>query len=166
MTDYDIDAVVAIESASSSKPWTARVFIDELAQPDTRSYQVARIDDVVVGFCGLMFVLDEGHITNIAVAVAARRTRIASRLLLSAFDEAARRQVRAVTLEVRASNSDAQRLYHQFGFIPAGIRRRYYDDNGEDAIVMWSESIAGSAMTIRLNMIKQTDLNYCGDVTV
>ena len=164
MTEADVDAVVAIESAASSKPWTAGVFVDELTQTATRSYEVARIDDIVVGFCGLLVVLDEGHITNIAVATRARRAKVASRLMLSAFDEAARRRVRAITLEVRASNAAAQRLYHQFGFVPAGVRRRYYDDNGEDAIVMWTEAIAGAAMVARLDMIKQTVLHQLGDV--
>ena len=155
MTLADIDAVVAIESIAAPRPWTAGVFADELAQPQTRSYTVATVDGVVVGFCGLLVAADEGHITNIAVDPANRRSGIATRLVLDAFTEARQRGAWALTLEVRASNSGAQRLYHRFGFVPSGVRPRYYDDNGEDAIIMWTEAIADEAMRSRLDTIQQ-----------
>jgi ribosomal-protein-alanine N-acetyltransferase len=112
--------------------------------PSSRAWVVARAGHRVVGFGGLMVVLEEGHITNEAVDPEFHRRHVATRMLLVLASEAVDRGVVDLTLEVRASNRAAQRLYQRFGFAPGGIRRRYYQDNGEDALVMWAHDIAAS----------------------
>jgi ribosomal-protein-alanine N-acetyltransferase len=94
----------------------------------------------VVGHAGLWFSLDEAHVTNIAVHPDARRSGVATALLLALADEAIRRECAAWTLEVRVSSTGAQDLYRRFGFAPAGVRKKYYD-NVEDAIVMWCHDL-------------------------
>lgn len=136
MTVEDLAPVLAIEQASSTQPWTEGVFRTELAEAGSRRYWVAILDGVVEGFCGLIEMVDEGHISNIAVAPHRRRSGVAQALLGAAFEYGSERKLRAVTLEVRASNLAAQRLYHRFGLAPVAIRPRYYRDNDEDAVIM------------------------------
>ena len=143
--------VLEIERVSYPKPWTTTVFHDELDQVGTghRHYVVAREGRAVLAYGGLMFVGDEAHVTNIAVHPDHRRTGIATRLLGELADVAVARGCAAWTLEVRASSHGAQELYRRFGFAPAGIRARYYE-NTEDAIVMWCHDIQGAAYAERL----------------
>lgn len=157
MTHGDLPAVLAIERAASPAPYTEGVFADELAHPESRCWLVARdgATGEVVGFCGFLYVLDEAHVANIAVREDQRRRGIAVRLLLAGVDDARRRGAQAVTLEVRASNHPAQRLYHRFGFAPSGIRPRYYTDNGEDAVIMWADDLQSDDMTLRLRRLAQ-----------
>ena len=103
----------------------------------------------IVGYGGLMFVADEAHVTNIVVHPEHRRMGIATRLLGELATTAIERGCEAWTLEVRASSTGAQALYRTFGFAPAGIRARYYE-NVEDAIVMWCHDIQGEAYARRL----------------
>jgi ribosomal-protein-alanine N-acetyltransferase len=137
-------AVTAIERQVNPHPWSHGLFAGELRMPSSRAWVVARARTRVVGFGGLMTVLDEGHITNVAVDPEFHRRHVATRMLLVLASEAVDRGVVDLTLEVRASNRAAQRLYQRFGFAPGGIRRRYYQDNGEDALVMWAHDIAAS----------------------
>ncbi len=134
--------VLPIEQASYPRPWTPGVFQSELdlARRGERHYIVARSGGDVVGYAGLMFVVDDAHVTNIAVSPARRREGIATRLLAELAWEAIARGCHALTLEVRTSNTSAQALYREFGFIPAGVRKKYYE-NVEDAIVMWCNDI-------------------------
>jgi [ribosomal protein S18]-alanine N-acetyltransferase len=155
MADADVLPVLEIERASSSQPWTERIFHDELGQGDGRRYVVALANDEVVGFCGLLFQLDEAHVTNVAVAPSHRRRGIAERLVLDAVRAAIARSVVDLTLEVRVSNQAAIALYHRFGFAPEGIRRAYYPDNREDALVMWAHDIDTSAYGLRLARIAE-----------
>ncbi len=106
-----------------------------------RHYVVAREDGAVVGYGGVMFVLDDAHVTNIAVAATRQRTGIATRVLAELAWQAIAHGCQALTLEVRATNTAAQALYHQFGFVPAGIRQKYYE-NADDAIGMWCNDLA------------------------
>jgi [ribosomal protein S18]-alanine N-acetyltransferase len=94
----------------------------------------------IVGYAGLWFTAGEAHVTNVAVDPAQQRTGVATALLLALADEAIRRGCTAWTLEVRVSSTGAQELYRRFGFVPAGVRSRYYE-NTEDAIVMWCNDI-------------------------
>ena len=134
--------VVRIEQGAYPKPWSRSVFESELGQVRTgsRSYLVARAGRKVVGYAGLWFVDDpdgdQAHVTNVVVDPAHRRERIATRLMLVLADAAIDRGCVAWTLEVRVSSVGAQELYRRFGFAPAGVRKRYYE-NTEDAIVMW-----------------------------
>ncbi|MEZ5274460.1 MAG: ribosomal protein S18-alanine N-acetyltransferase [Ilumatobacteraceae bacterium] len=134
--------VMEIEQVSYPKPWTLSVFQSELGLAATgeRVYLVAREGSHVVGYAGMMVALDEAHVTNIAVAPAARRGGLGNRLLAELAWAAIGRGCTGLTLEVRVSNTAAQALYGAFGFEAAGVRRRYYE-NTEDAIVMWRHGI-------------------------
>ena len=136
-------AVMPIELVSYPRPWPIGVFQSEidLMRRGERHYLVAREDGTVVGYGGLMFVLDDAHVTNVAVAPKHQRSGIATRLLAELAWQAIARGCQALTLEVRASNTAAQALYHRFGFVPAGVRQKYYE-NADDAIVMWCNDLA------------------------
>jgi ribosomal-protein-alanine N-acetyltransferase len=155
MTRRDLRPVVAIESGTYPKPWSRSVFEAELAQVDGagRYYVVARRGRHVAGYAGLWFVHDpdgdQAHVTNIVVAPDARRHGIGRQLMVALARQAIGRGCVAWTLEVRATNDDAQQLYRRFGFSAAGVRKRYYE-NTDDAIVMWCHDIqsADYAQTI------------------
>ena len=108
----------------------------------------------MVGYGGLWFAADEGHVTNVAVAPAEQRRGVATALLLGLADEAIRHGCTAWTLEVRVSSTGAQELYRRFGFAPAGVRTRYYE-NTEDAIVMWCNDIQGADYARLLDSIRE-----------
>ncbi|CAN5626563.1 hypothetical protein BH10ACT3_BH10ACT3_12310 [soil metagenome] len=146
--------VLAIEQQTNHRPWSLGLFMGELRMPTSRAYLVALDRHRVVGFSGLMVTADEGHITNIAVHPDFRRLGIAARLLLSSMDEAIARNVAGVTLEVRATNTAAQQLYRRFGFAPGGIRRNYYADLGEDALIMWAHDVDTPEYADRLARIR------------
>jgi ribosomal-protein-alanine N-acetyltransferase len=149
-------SVVAIEEACYPRPWSATVFLSELAQRSSRRYRVATIGPLVVGFSGLMIVEEDGHITNIAVDPAWQRRSIGTVLLLDQARAAPALGVRHLTLEVRVSNTPAQTLYQHFGFAPVGVRRNYYVETGEDAIVMWARDIDSDDYARRLTEIEAT----------
>lgn len=135
-----------IEQAAYPTSWSRSVFESELDQvrSGARRYLVASSGRRVIGYAGVWIVADpdgdQAHVTNVVVAPEHRRTGVASRLLLALADEIIGRGCVAWTLEVRASSVGAQELYRRFGFVPAGVRTRYYD-NREDAIVMWCHDI-------------------------
>lgn len=136
--------VLAIEAVSYPRPWSQGVFESEIDQmrSGSRHYVVARRARHIVGYAGLWFSAGEAHVTNVAVEPDARRSGIATHLLLALADEGRRRECTAWTLEVRVSSTGAQELYRRFGFVPAGVRPRYYE-NTEDAIVMWCNDLTG-----------------------
>jgi ribosomal-protein-alanine N-acetyltransferase len=138
-------AVLRIEQQVYPRPWTAALFQSELALRETRAYVVARVGHQVVGYGGLMMTLDDGHITTIAVDPAWQRLRIGTRLLVALTREGLARKATALTLEVRLSNVGAQSLYRRFGFEAVGVRRGYYQDTGEDALIMWARGVADPA---------------------
>ena len=146
-----VGQILAIERGSYPKPWSSQVFQDELdhARDGYRYYIVARQGRTVLGYGGLMFAVDEAHVTNLAVHPEHRRKGVATRLLLALAREAIDRGCPAWTLEVRASNVAAQELYRRFGFAPAGVRGRYYE-GVEDAIVMWCHDIQSAEYAWRL----------------
>lgn len=151
MRRRDLGAVMAIEQVAYPRPWTVGVFQSEIdqARRGDRHYLVARSGGELVGYAGLMFVVDDAHVTNIAVAASHRRAGVGTRLLAELAWAAVGRGCQGLTLEVRASNESAQALYRSFGFVPAGVRKRYYE-NTEDAIVMWCTDIAEPAYRERL----------------
>ena len=157
----DLRDVMPIEQGAYPKPWSRSVFESELRQvaSGSRHYIVARERSRrrrVVGYAGLWFVNepdgDQAHVTNIVVAPDFRRMGVATRLMVALARAAIDRGCVAWTLEVRASNTAAQELYRQFGFAPAGVRKRYYE-NTEDAIVMWCHDIQGEPYAERLRTI-------------
>ena len=146
--------VLRIEQQVYPRPWTFGLFLGEVSQRASRVYLVARVGSEVVGYAGMFRALDDGHITTIAVDPAWQRRGIATRMLLALARAAVDRGCRNLTLEVRMSNSGAQALYQRFGFVPAGVRKGYYPETGEDALVMWANDIDAEAYADRLREIE------------
>ena len=146
-----IAQVMAIERDAYPRPWTAQVFHDELreARAGHRHYVVARRGRSVIGYGGSMFSADEAHVTNVAVHADERRAGVASCLMVELARAAIKRGCQSWTLEVRATSHGAQALYRRFGFVPAGVRKNYYEGN-TDAIVMWCHDIQTDAYERRL----------------
>jgi len=134
-------SVVRIEESAYPKPWSASLFLSELAQRATRRYTVANIGPLVVGYVGLMMVDDDGHITTLTVDPAWHHRGIGTVLLADVARAAPGLRVKHLTLEVRVGNDAAQALYRRFGFAPVGVRKNYYAETGEDAIIMWARDI-------------------------
>ena len=132
----DIDSVLEVSSLSFSIPWSKDSYIQELTNPIAR-YLVAKIDNKVVGFVGTWIVLDESHITNIAVHPNYRKQGIGSSLLEEFLKYCKSQGCIAYTLEVRNSNKAARTLYEKYSFKQEGVRKGYYEDTKEDAIIMW-----------------------------
>ena len=147
-------SVLRIEAQVYPRPWSLSLFMSELALRSNRAYWVARIDGAVVGYCGLMVTVDDGHVTTLAVDPAWHRRKVGSRLLLTLVREAIARGVTSLTLEVRVGNRAAQELYRRFGFRPAGIRRNYYVETNEDALVMWADDVDTPEYASRLAQIE------------
>jgi len=133
----DLDEVMRIEKMSFPSPWSRQMFLIDLLDNSSAYYLVARYQGKVVGYTGFWLIGDEMHIANLAVCPDLRRQKIAQRLLLAGFNLALSKGAQKSTLEVRVSNLAAQRLYEKFGFIRAGIRKGYYSDKNEDAVIMW-----------------------------
>jgi ribosomal-protein-alanine N-acetyltransferase len=147
-------AVMRIESQVYPRPWSLPLFMSELNLRNSRIYYVARINSTIVGYCGVMLVEDDAHITNIAVDPAWHRHGIATRLLLNAARQAEAKGATRITLEVRMSNAGAQALYRRFGFEPAGVRKNYYAESREDALIMWADGLGTPEYTARLVAIE------------
>lgn len=136
MEEKDIPGVLKVSTLSLKESWSIDSFTKELSNPLAK-YIVAKFDDTVVGFAGVWTILDEGHITNIAVHPNYRKQKIGSKLVKSLLDYCHSCNCNALTLEVRESNLPAQGLYKKYGFKEEGIRKNYYSDNKENAIIMW-----------------------------
>ncbi|WHH57538.1 ribosomal protein S18-alanine N-acetyltransferase [Petroclostridium sp. X23] len=139
MDGQDIDSVMEIEHLSFSIPWTKHSFEQEIAGNKHAIYVVAKCDEKVVGYGGMWKVIDEGHITNIAVHPEYRRMKVASTILEALILIAKNEKIESLTLEVRDSNIPAQILYTGYGFKVVGRRKGYYADNNEDALLMTLE---------------------------
>lgn len=131
-----LPAIVEIEKRSNSSPWSERSFVNELDHPHG-VFLVALDGDEVVGYGGVWVMIDEAHVTTVAVAPEHRRRGIGRRIVAALLEAAAERGTTCATLEVRASNGAAIGLYESLGFVRSAIRKRYYPDNREDAVVMW-----------------------------
>lgn len=137
MKEEDIDQVLEIEHASFTTPWSREAFHNELTINKFAIYIVLEADEKVVGYCGVWIVVDEAHVTNIAILPEYRGKRLGEALMQQLFEVAKTMGARSMTLEVRVTNYVAQSLYQKFGFQKGGLRKNYYTDNQEDAIVMW-----------------------------
>jgi [ribosomal protein S18]-alanine N-acetyltransferase len=133
--------VLRIEQQVYPRPWSIGLFMSELGYRGSRVYVVARLGSTVVGYGGLMLVTDDGHITTLAVDPLWHRHTLGTRLLHALATAAIARGAKNLTLEVRAGNQAAQELYRAFGFAPAGIRKGYYVETNEDAIIMWANDV-------------------------
>jgi len=152
MTADDMEVILGLERTIFPTPWTEGILRDELAA-DRRTYLVAEEGGAIVGYGGVMIVLEDAHITNLAVDPAARGRGVATRLFLDLAEGALDDGAEHLTLEVRLSNLDARRLYRRFGFAPVGIRKDYYVD--EDALIMWVTDAAGPEYRVRLAGIRE-----------
>jgi len=137
MTLDHLDAVYEVETNSFSIPWSKNELRKEIAENKHAIYKVAFLDHEIVGYAGLWHVVNEGHITNIAVDIPYRRMGVGSLLIEELIAVAQAREMIGLTLEVRMGNAAAQKLYTKYGFKPEGIRKCYYADTGEDAVIMW-----------------------------
>ena len=141
----ELDVVLAIEQESFSNPWTKDMYLAELGHEGiSYCYVIRSAAGDVVGFCSFWRVLEELHINNLAVTPAARGRGAGTTLLRHVLREGARLGAHRATLEVRRSNDAAQRLYARLGFSVAGVRRAYYSNPIEDALVLWREGLSGA----------------------
>lgn len=150
-----LDEVLAIEAVLFPTPWSRSQFTSELSKGPDRAYYVAVVDGCVRGYGGLLMAGDEAHIATVAVEPGLQRKGIAKRLLLHLTVTAVARGATAATLEVRADNTAAQRLYARFGYMPVGVRKGYYVVAGErvDAVIMTAHEIRSAEYHDRLQAI-------------
>ncbi|MDQ0190059.1 ribosomal-protein-alanine N-acetyltransferase [Alicyclobacillus cycloheptanicus] len=139
MTLRDVDSVLVVERRSFTAPWSRQAFMTELLDNQFARYIVAEDDGRIVGYAGVWIIVDEGHVTNIAVDPDYRGMHLGETLLRALMAICAAHGGSRMTLEVRVTNSVAQNLYRKLGFTAAGIRKGYYTDNREDAIIMWAD---------------------------
>jgi [ribosomal protein S18]-alanine N-acetyltransferase len=142
--------VMAIERQVYARPWSPNLFAAEIADPSNRCYLVARLHKDVVGYGGLVCYGDEAHITNVAVDPMHQGHSIATRVLVELIRQGVEMGARAISLEVRVTNWAAQRIYARFGFRPVGIRRNYYQELHEDALIMWTDDVRTQGYRRRL----------------
>jgi [ribosomal protein S18]-alanine N-acetyltransferase len=143
----DLNEIEEIERGSYPTPWSRSMFASELAKPS--SLCIGAFDSEtgkLVGYLVISRYVDAWHVMNVAVAPARRRQGIASMLLRRLFELTSGRSRRGYTLEVRVSNAGAIKLYERLGFRPRGVRRGYYTDNREDALIMWKDPISEAAL--------------------
>jgi [ribosomal protein S18]-alanine N-acetyltransferase len=155
----DLEVVAEIERLSFPVPWPIAAYRQEITGNANAHYYVASVEPVaggltgngggpwpeVVAYGGLWMQYDEAHVSTLAVHPRCRRRRIAERLLVRLIERAVDLGAGELTLEVRESNVAAQRLYEKYGFLVVGYRRRYYPDNGEDALIMTTPDVADEA---------------------
>ena len=137
----DVDAVAAIERETFARPWSRESFRQELTRNAVARYLVAEEDGKILGYAGAWVILDESHITNIAVKEEARGQGIGKKLTSELLQILSNLGACYATLEVRVSNTRAQHLYKSLGFVSVGKRKRYYEDNNEDAFLMVCEHL-------------------------
>jgi len=135
----DLEAVHRIESECFTLPWSLSAFYNELVNNHFATYLVMEVDGQLAGYGGMWNIIDEAHVTNIAVRPSYQGRGLGKRLLRELMALAAALGSRRMTLEVRVSNHIAIRLYEQMGFRATGVRKEYYSDNREDALVMWAD---------------------------
>jgi [ribosomal protein S18]-alanine N-acetyltransferase len=137
MEEKDLDQVMQIELESFTLPWSREAYYNELTKNQFAVYIVLEDHENVIGYCGMWLIIDEAHITNIAVHPDYRGKKLGEALLRKVMEVAREHGAKTMTLEVRVTNNIAQSLYRKLGFQNGGIRKNYYTDNQEDALVMW-----------------------------
>ncbi|MED1607805.1 ribosomal protein S18-alanine N-acetyltransferase [Cytobacillus kochii] len=137
MNEDDIDEVLKVEQASFSSPWSREAFYNEMALNQFSVYVVLEDGEELIGYGGAWVVTDEAHVTNVAILPRYRGKKLGEALMVQLMDVVKEMGALKMTLEVRVSNMIARRLYSKLGFQEGGIRKNYYSDNHEDALVMW-----------------------------
>ena len=142
MTPDDVDGVIEIEqSAYGDHHWSKESFLGEISNELARYYALFTQDGVLAGYAGCWHILEEAHITTIAIRPEYRRRKFAEALLKRIIDDCHKEKIKYITLEVRVSNEPAINLYSKYGFSSFGTRKGYYQDNNEDALIMWTKNI-------------------------
>lgn len=165
MTPSDLDQIMEIEPvAFGSHHWSRQSFINELNNPGGFYFSAVDTElNSICGYSGFWLIGEEAHITTLAVHPDLRRKHVGERLLINDINEAQKVGANWLTLEVRVSNESAQQLYYKYGFKSLGMRRRYYQDNDEDALVLWAENITSAefkkTFNQRLEAIAERTLN-------
>lgn len=154
MTQGDLAAVLRIEATSFSTAWPTNAFSNEIRDNKLAHYFVGRIEGRIVAYGGIWVILEDSHITTIAVNPDQRGFKYGEEMLLKLLDEAIARGASWITLEVRESNDVAQKLYRKYGFTTVSTRRGYYSDNGENALVMWAGNLKGQLYAARLRVLR------------
>lgn len=144
MTLNDVERICVLETECFPSPWKAESFISELTTNKLATYYVVEEADIVAGYLGVWTILDEGHITNVAVSPEYRGKGYGVALVEHLKEDALSKNVKWLTLEVRVSNTPAIKLYEKLGFESQGVRKKYYQDNGEDALIMWCTLVEGA----------------------
>jgi ribosomal-protein-alanine N-acetyltransferase len=154
MASSDISAVTRIEKASFSTVWPSDAFFNELSTNKLAHYFVGRLGDDIVAYGGIWVILEDSHVTTLAVDPAYRGKRFGEVMLLRLVDEALERGAAWMTLEVRESNTVAQQLYRKYGFTTVTMRRGYYSDDNESALVMWAGNLKSELYRNRLGVLR------------
>ena len=155
MEYFHLAGVQRVDRLVYTRPWSLAMFRQELERRDSRYYLVAQVDGAHVGHGGLMMIAGEGHITTVAVDPACQRRGIGALLMLDLHAYALDRGLHALTLEVRVTNEAAIALYRRFGYAPAGVRKNYYSDEGEDGLIMWAHDVQQAEHRERLDEIRR-----------
>jgi len=137
----DIPDLMAIETAQFPEPWTKAMLLDEITNTTTRRYTVAIESKKLIGYLGVMYVVDELHVNTIGTLPGHEGKGVATSLMDDAWADAKERGLKRATLEVAVSNTRAQELYHRYGFSPVGIRKNYYEKTREDALILWADLV-------------------------
>ena len=138
MREEDIDQILEVEHASFTTPWSRDAFYNELHNNRFAVYFVLEENSKILGYCGAWIVIDEAHVTNVAILPEFRGRKLGEALLSKMMSAAREMGAKSMTLEVRVTNHVAQSLYRKLGFQNGGIRKNYYSDNQEDGLVMWA----------------------------
>ena len=133
----DLDDIMRVELASFSSPWKRESFRMELTENHYADYYVIEDNEQIFGYCGLWVIVDQAQITNIAILPKYRGKKYGELLFTYVLAKAKEKGAKELTLEVRVSNIVAQKLYKKYGLVPVGVRKNYYVDNQEDALLMW-----------------------------
>ncbi|HZJ83666.1 MAG TPA: ribosomal protein S18-alanine N-acetyltransferase [Clostridia bacterium] len=139
--NQDIDDILYLETLCFSTPWSRGALKGEIESNHCARYMVIEKKDRVIGYGGMWIILDEAHITNIAIHPKHRGQGLGEAIMKALIDTAIELKIDSMTLEVRVSNLVAKNLYRKLGFTEVGIRKGYYTDDGEDALIMWKEEL-------------------------
>jgi ribosomal-protein-alanine N-acetyltransferase len=156
MTSADIATVLHIEALSFASAWPQNAFVNEIRDNKLAHYFVGRLHGEIVAYGGIWVILEDSHVTTIAVHPDYRGRKLGEEMLVHLLDEAIAARASWITLEVRESNESAQRLYRKYGFTVVSTRRGYYSDNNENALVMWAGNLKGPLYASRLAVLKDT----------
>jgi ribosomal-protein-alanine N-acetyltransferase len=156
MNADDIEQVLEIEELSFSSSWPQNAFANEVRENKLAHYFTGRLDGRVVAYGGIWVILEDSHVTTIAVHPTMRGRKLGEEMLIHLLDAAIANGASWITLEVRESNEVAQKLYRKYGFTIVSTRRGYYSDNNENALVMWAGNLKGPLYASRLAVLKET----------